>query len=80
MIIKILKRLFGLDPVLEDAYRRTEALDAATSNGQDFFLICRPFVRHSKVDKIECEDKKIYIRQMPKVEHEKLMFGRRWDD
>lgn len=80
MILNFLKRLFKLDPILEDAYNRTVALDAAANNGQDFFLICRPFVNHNRVDRLECEDKRIYIRQVPKGESDKFLFGRRWDD
>lgn len=79
-MLKFIKKLFWMDPVLTDAYKRTEALDAATSNGRDYFLICRPFVNHTTVDKIECEDKRIYIRQVPKTEFKPLSFGRRWDD
>jgi len=80
MLKLFFQRLFSMDPVLVDAYQRTKKLDVATGNGDNFFLICRPFANQSRTDKIECENNQIYIKQMPKAEALKTPFGRRWDD
>lgn len=51
-----LKRIFGIDPELTRAAKRTDELTATINGDTRWMLSCRPKIQ----DKIECDDGFIY--------------------
>ena len=62
-----LKRLFGIDPVLLDAQERTKKLEATINGEKEWLLVCRPLLEQAPEEKIECNDREVYIKQIMKI-------------
>lgn len=68
MIVKIIRSLFSVDPVLTDIEKRTDRIEKDLN--KKVIVSCRPLNEHA----IECNNN-IYVRQ-----GDSINYGRRHDD
>ena len=66
MILKILRAIFGISPVLLNIEERAKRMEATVNGEHEWFLVCRQLERDAPEEKIECTDREIYIKQVMK--------------
>jgi hypothetical protein len=65
-MMSFIKSLLGIDPILLDVDKRTKQLEATINGESEWFLVCRPLMNHTPEERIECNDREIYIKQVMK--------------
>ena len=61
MIGRLLKLLFGMDPILLDAEKRVKRLEATINGEAEWMLVCKPLQEGE--EEIQCNNGEDYYRK-----------------